>query len=224
MPLIITSSQNSQSVLEPWLAVNLSMFFPGIGQLYAGKKSRGWGFICCQAALMAIAFWSIFSSNGNTVIGLACLCIAFILYIFGLFDAYNCVIEQLDIQDYEKIPRINKDPWFAVFLTRILPGLGHLYIRPLAKVPSSMRKLGESEGMYELPTGKKPEARGFQTLEWSTSRDFYSNAGGSALAYSPEKENWQTTKTQLGRPIIDDIGVLERVPYLFSYWSVMGSK
>lgn len=128
MPLIITNSQNSQSVLEPWLAVNLSMFFPGIGQLYAGKKSRGWGFICCQAALMAIAFWSIFSSNGNTVIGLACLCIAFILYIFGLFDAYNCVIEQLDIQDYEKIPRINKDPWFAVFLTRILPGLGHLYI------------------------------------------------------------------------------------------------
>lgn len=51
-----------------------------------------------------------------------------------------------------------------------------------------MRKLGESEGMYELPTGKKPEARGFQTLEWSTSRDFYSNAGGSAIAYSPKDE------------------------------------
>jgi hypothetical protein len=75
--------------------------------------------------------------------------------------------------------------------------------------------------MYELPTGKKPEARGFQTLEWSTSRDFYSNAGGSAIAYSPEKENRQGTKTQLGRPIIDDIRVLERVPYLFSYTYVL---
>lgn len=127
MPLIITS-QNSQSDIEPWLAVNLSMFFPGIGQLYAGKKIKGWGFICCQVALIAIAFWSIFSSNGNTVTGLACLGIAVILYIFGLFDAYNCVVEQLDIQNYEKIPRINKDPWFAVFLTRILPGLGHFYI------------------------------------------------------------------------------------------------
>ena len=128
MPLIVGNNQNSKTVLEPWLAVNLSMFFPGIGQLYAGKKIKGWGFICCQAVLIVIAFWSIFSPNGNTVTGLGCLCIVVILYLFGLFDVYNCVREQLNIQDSERIPRINKDPWFAVFLTRILPGLGHLYI------------------------------------------------------------------------------------------------
>jgi TM2 domain-containing membrane protein YozV len=26
---------------EPWLAVNLSMFFPGIGQIYSGNVRRG---------------------------------------------------------------------------------------------------------------------------------------------------------------------------------------
>jgi signal peptidase I len=128
MPLIVTNSQNSKSLLEPWLAVNLSMFFPGIGQLYAGKTFKGWGLICCQGVALAIAFWSIFSSGGNTVTGLICLFLVVIIYFFSLFDAYNCVKEQLFAQVSEKIPRINKDPWFAVFLTRILPGLGHLYI------------------------------------------------------------------------------------------------
>ncbi len=128
MPLIVGNSQNSKLALEPWLAVNFSMFFPGIGQLYAGKKLKGLGLICGQSMVIAIAFWSIFSPGGNTVTGLGCLCIVVILYFWGLFDAYNCVIEQLNVPLAEKIPRINKDPWFAVFLSRILPGLGHLYI------------------------------------------------------------------------------------------------
>jgi len=128
MPLIVTDNHNSKSVLEPWLAVNLSMFFSGIGQLYAGKKIKGWGLICCQTVLIAIAIWSIFSPNGNTVTGLTCLFLVIIIYFFSLFDAYNCVKEQLNERVSEKIPRINKDPWFAVFLSRILPGLGHLYI------------------------------------------------------------------------------------------------
>lgn len=128
MPLIVTNSHHSKFALEPWLAVNLSMFFPGIGQLYAGEKLKGWGLICCQVVLLAIAFWSIFSPRGNTITGLVCLLLVIIIYFFSLFDAYNCVKEQLNEQVSEKIPRIVKDPWFAVFLSRILPGLGHLYI------------------------------------------------------------------------------------------------
>ncbi|HEY9602357.1 MAG TPA: signal peptidase I [Allocoleopsis sp.] len=112
---------------EPWLAVNLSMFFPGIGQLYAGEQFRGLGLIGGELLLSAIAIWSIFSPTGNTVTGLMCLFLVAIIYIFSLFDAYSCVNQQLNVQSAEKIPRTKKDPWFALFLSRILPGLGQLY-------------------------------------------------------------------------------------------------
>jgi signal peptidase I len=128
MLLIMGNHHNSKNNLEPWLAVNLSMSFPGFGQLYAGKKLKGLGFICLQGVVVAIAFWHIFSPNGNTVTGLLFLLVVILLYFVSLFDAYNCVIEQLNIPIIEKIPRTNKDPWFAVFLSRILPGLGHFYI------------------------------------------------------------------------------------------------
>jgi len=111
-----------------WLAVNLSMFFPGIGQIYAGERFRGVGLIGTQLALIAIAFWSIFNPTGNTVMGFGCLFLIGIIYIWNLFDAYACIDKQRNIQESEKIPRTNKDPWFAVFLSRILPGLGQLYI------------------------------------------------------------------------------------------------
>ena len=39
------SSSQSLSGKEPWLDVNLSMIFPGIGQIYSGNALRGWIFI-----------------------------------------------------------------------------------------------------------------------------------------------------------------------------------
>lgn len=128
MPLIAVEGQNIKLSPEPWLAVNLSMFFPGIGQLYVGERVRGLGFLCSQLILIAIAAWSIFSPNGNTVTGISCLFPITAIYILNLFDAYFCARRQLNVQLSEKIPRIKKDPWFAVFLSRILPGLGQLYL------------------------------------------------------------------------------------------------
>jgi signal peptidase I len=128
MPLIAVEGQSIKLSPEPWLAVNLSMFFPGIGQLYVGERVRGLGFLCSQLVLIAIAVWSVFSPNGNTVTGISCLFPITAIYILNLFDAYFCARRQLNVQLSEKIPRINKDPWFAVFLSRILPGLGQLYL------------------------------------------------------------------------------------------------
>lgn len=126
---MIAEGQTDKVSPEPWLAVNLSMFFPGAGQLYVGETVRGLGFLCSQLVLIAIAVWSIFSPNGNTVTGLGCLFPIAVIYILNLFDAYFCAKKQLGVQEFkEKIPRINKDPWFAVFLSRILPGLGQLYL------------------------------------------------------------------------------------------------
>jgi signal peptidase I len=128
MPLIAVEGQSIKLSPEPWLAVNLSMFFPGIGQLYVGERVRGVGFLCSQLVLIAIAAWSIFSPNGNTVTGISCLFPITAIYILNLFDAYFCARRHLNVQLSEKIPRINKDPWFAVFLSRILPGLGQFYL------------------------------------------------------------------------------------------------
>jgi signal peptidase I len=129
MPLIVAKGQSTKFSPEPWLAVNLSMFFPGAGQLYVGETVRGLGFLCSQLVLIAIAVWSIFSPNGNTVTGLICLFPIVVIYILNLFDAYFCAKKRLGVQESEEqIPRIKKDPWFAVFLSRILPGLGQLYL------------------------------------------------------------------------------------------------
>lgn len=116
---------------EPWLAVNLSMFFPGIGQIYAGESWRGLIFILTQVVLIAIAVWSLFSPAGNTVLALGCSLPILVVYIVSLYDAHACVKKQFGHRLTENLPRINKDPWFAVFLSRILPGFGQLYIEKI---------------------------------------------------------------------------------------------
>lgn len=114
-------------IKDPWLAVNFSMFFPGIGQFYAGQPLKGTIFFISQIGLIAIALLSIFSPNGNTITGLIELGIAAIFYLINLLDAHLCVYRQRHDPTLEKIPRKQKNPWFAVCVSRVLPGLGQLY-------------------------------------------------------------------------------------------------
>lgn len=116
------------SLKDPWLAVNLSMFFPGIGQIYGGRILRGGLWLVGTASLLAIAFWSIFAADGNTVQGLIYLAIALGVYCLNLLDALFCIHRDNPGLIPEKIPRTQKNPWFAVFVSRVIPGLGHLYL------------------------------------------------------------------------------------------------
>lgn len=102
------------------------MVWPGIGQIYSGQPLRGVALLVGAGGLVAIAAWSILSAHGNPLHGLIGGLLAAGLYIFNLFDAHAGVYRH-KATNAEKIPRIKKDPWFAVFLSRILPGLGHLY-------------------------------------------------------------------------------------------------
>ncbi|WP_013321903.1 signal peptidase I [Gloeothece verrucosa] len=112
---------------DPWLAVNLSMFFPGMGQLYAGKLSRGFLLIVLQIFVIFYALESIFSPQGKIMTGLICLFLSVVIYGASILDALLCVYYQQEDTTGERIPRKNKNPWFAVFASRILPGLGQLY-------------------------------------------------------------------------------------------------
>ncbi|HEY9782673.1 MAG TPA: signal peptidase I [Leptolyngbyaceae cyanobacterium] len=124
-----TGSNTTQnpSGKEPWLAVNLSMFFPGVGQIYAGNLTRGCIFIIGQILLFLFELWLVISSQGNTIAGIGCLLATMVVFLSSLFDAYKCVT-RANNPNFEALRKRSKDPWLAVFLTRIFLGLGHLYI------------------------------------------------------------------------------------------------
>ena len=112
---------------DPWLAVNLSLFFPGLGQLYAANFIRGLVLITVQILFIGTGLWSVFSPEGDVASGLIYLAIAIGVYIFNLFDALLLIYYQAPEVYQERIPRKVKNPWFAVAISRILPGLGHFY-------------------------------------------------------------------------------------------------
>ncbi|WP_019498173.1 signal peptidase I [Pseudanabaena sp. PCC 6802] len=113
---------------EPWLVVSLSGIFPGIGQIYAGKALKGWIFIGLALALLISAFWALLSPQGNSILALNLGLLSIGFSIWNLFDAHKSARESNDT-DFEQLRRSNKDPWLAAFLSRIIPGIGHIYLR-----------------------------------------------------------------------------------------------
>jgi signal peptidase I len=103
------------------------MFFPGIGQIYAGRLFKGIAWIIVQASLIIVTAWSLFSPDGQTGTGLWGLLGIIIAYGVNIFDAHRTVYKLRQDKTLEKIPRKVKNPWFAVSVSRVLPGLGQLY-------------------------------------------------------------------------------------------------
>lgn len=113
---------------EPWLAVTLSMLFPGIGQIYSGNVLRGWIFILSLILTSWLGVWLAINPRGNTEIGLIVLLFTIILIpLWNLLDAYNCT-KKANTKSFEQLRKSSKDPWLAAFLSSIIPGVGHLYI------------------------------------------------------------------------------------------------
>jgi signal peptidase I len=54
--------------------------------------------------------------------------LAAVIHIWNLFDAYRCA-KRRNPEDFENSRNQNKDPWLAVFLSDLLPGLGQIYIK-----------------------------------------------------------------------------------------------
>jgi len=113
---------------EPWFAVNLSMVFSGIGQIYSGKVLRGCILIFAQIVLLSLGGWLVFSPTGNAIIGAIFLLSFAVIQVWNLFDAHRCIKKE-NREDFERTRKEVKDPWLAVFISQILPGIGHLYIK-----------------------------------------------------------------------------------------------
>jgi len=111
---------------EPWLALILSIIFPGLGQIYYGNKVKGIFILILYIFLVAIIVYSILSISGNALLGYTLLLIALLLALFSHIDSFFTSRSNNSIK-FEKIRKSSKDTWFSVFLNYIIPGIGHFY-------------------------------------------------------------------------------------------------
>ncbi len=111
---------------EPWLAVNLSAVFPGIGQIYSGNAYRGCLVIIAYVLFAGFGLGLLLLPAGNIASAFGLLLGSVLLNIWNLFDAHGCA-RRANSTSFEQLRKSGKDPWLAVFLSRIIPGLGHLY-------------------------------------------------------------------------------------------------
>jgi signal peptidase I len=112
---------------EPWQMVLLSLLWPGLGQLSLGQTKRGWTLLLLADALAASALWELLSPGGSIGLGIALGAAEFLLSLWNLFDAH-AQARALNSSEFEAERRGRKDPWLAVTLTHLLPGLGHFYL------------------------------------------------------------------------------------------------
>jgi len=113
---------------EPWLAVNLSYLMPGLGQFY----TRAWGvgvlFLAGFNLLAAVPTWEMLSPQGSLLVGFLMLLPMLAVKILSLFHAHARAT-RLNLPEAEQARKQVKDPYLAAFLTQIVPGVGHLYLR-----------------------------------------------------------------------------------------------
>lgn len=113
---------------EPWLAVVLSSFVAGIGQIYAGRKWRGSILILTVAALTCLSIWSVLSPKCDILVTAGVYATILIVWIWNLFDAHKCA-RKAGPEDFEIERKLSKDPWLALFLSDLIPGLGQIYLK-----------------------------------------------------------------------------------------------
>ena len=114
-----------QKVRDCWLSVNLSGLLPGLGQCYAEQWTKGLIIATIFLSLIAYGFWSLLAAAGDTIRSFWLFGIAGAIYLLNLWDAFATAGRPL--QPLGSKQRGN-DLWYGVFLSQILPGLGHLYL------------------------------------------------------------------------------------------------
>ena len=117
--------QARQPVRDCWLAVNLSGLLPGSGQCYGDQWAKGLLIMGAFIALVARGLWSLLAAEGNTVTAFWLFGTAALVYLLNVWDAFATAGRPLHPLGDKKRGR---DVWYGVFLSQILPGLGHLYL------------------------------------------------------------------------------------------------
>ncbi len=129
-------------IKQPWCAVFLSSLLPGVGQIYAGARQKGTVFISIfffllfkDIAVVARFLYSDSNKESIVLLGLLALSVAIdvLIFIYSLFDAHKTARKLNETQGVNHREGRIKDPWLAVFLSYILPGIGQFYNRSILK-------------------------------------------------------------------------------------------
>lgn len=113
---------------EPWLAVVLSSCWAGIGQIYSGRVLRGSILILTETTLICLSTWSWLIPKCDILISIGLYLALSIIIIWNLFDAHKCA-RKTNPEDFEAERKQDKDPWLALFLSDLIPGLGQIYLK-----------------------------------------------------------------------------------------------
>jgi len=113
---------------EPWLAVVLSSCWAGIGQIYSGRISRGCIILLIDISLLIFYIWSWLIPKCDILISIGLVLVLVAVRIWNLFDAHKCA-RKTNPEDFETERKQNKDPWLALFLSDLIPGLGQIYLK-----------------------------------------------------------------------------------------------
>ncbi|MCZ6689558.1 MAG: signal peptidase I [Planctomycetota bacterium] len=108
---------------QPWFAVLISYFCPGLGHLYAGRPLRGGVFFLIFAGFGVSGLRAVFAPGGDARNGFILLAIAAVVYVAALVDAHRASRKDAEA------PTGGRNPWLAGFLSYIIPGVGQLYGR-----------------------------------------------------------------------------------------------
>ncbi len=113
---------------EKWLAVAFSWMLPGLGQVYCEYFIRGIFYFFLSCILFIIGIGGIVSCSFNIWVALSMrLFSVLILPVLVCVDAYRLARKrEHDVSSQQ--PNMKKDAWLAVFLSLLLPGLGHAYL------------------------------------------------------------------------------------------------
>ena len=119
--------KNNEKIKDPWYAVCLSGVCPGLGQIYTGNILKGIIIFILIIGASYLGVWFFITPEVNALISYYLLIIILIIFILNLFDAYRSTQKKHLSIDLKK----EKNLWYAIFLSFILPGLGHFYFRKM---------------------------------------------------------------------------------------------
>jgi signal peptidase I len=121
--------QNNERPKDAWLAVCLSWVLPGGGQLYVGRYARGTVLIVFAGVLWILANALLVLTDCSPFVSLAINSCGFVaVYVLGCLDAFR-LAKETGTEELEEHRRVGREPWAAVLLSILLPGLGHAYLR-----------------------------------------------------------------------------------------------
>jgi len=110
---------------HPWLAATLSLFLPGLGQVYAGALVSGVAFMAASFALVYGAWHYLFFPSLTLTAFHVYAVLGIAVYLFALVHAW---LFTRAVNKWNGFSRLRgRDPWLAAFLSYLIPGLGHLY-------------------------------------------------------------------------------------------------